>query len=68
MKATNVITINGVDYVKCIIPPKSWKDCLTPCSFCHAEVQKKCPVTAGCRDGFCGDEHVCYIDFREIDY
>ena len=67
MKTPDVITIHGVDYVKCVIPPKAWDDCLTPCTFCHSEVQKKCTYDRD-HNGFCMGEHVCYIDFNEIDY
>ena len=65
--ANNIIKIDGIEYVKCAIPTKAWNDCLTPCVFCNAKVQEKCQATAGCRNGFCGDEHVCYIDFNDLD-
>ena len=60
MAAPRTIEINGKTYNKCYINKQQWKDCITPCTFCHSQVQKNCI------DPYCKDEHVCYVDLSAI--
>ena len=60
--ATNTITIKGRTYNKCCISPKQWRECLTPCVYCHSNVQKECNSASP----YCNNEHVCYIDLGAV--
>ena len=63
-KAPNTIKINGKTYNKCHISKEQWDECITPCIFCHSEVQRDCSRYRN----FCyaKHEHVCYIDLGAI--
>ena len=60
MAAPRTIEINGKTYNKCYISKQQWKDCITPCTFCHSQVQNNCV------EPYCQNEHVCYVDLGAI--
>ena len=62
--APNTIEIDGITYNKCHISEKQWDDCITPCTFCHSNVQKHCKST----DTFCrgNEEQICYVCLGDI--
>lgn len=62
MAAKKEIEINGHVFNKCHISKQQWKDCITPCTFCHTTVQSACDHN----NPFCGDEKVCYVDLGAI--
>lgn len=63
-EAPNTIVINGKTYNKCHISKEQWDECITPCTFCHSEVQRDCSrYTNFC---YAKHEHVCYIDLGAI--
>ena len=62
MAAKNEIEINGRTYNKCHISKKQWEECMTPCVFCHSNVQKECNLVSP----YCDHEKVCYIDLGAV--
>lgn len=67
-RATNFIVIDGVTYCKCYAPDYYRNQFNTPCALCHPKVQEVCPIHSNELDGFCHDEHVCYINFTKYFY
>lgn len=66
MKAPDTININGKTFNKCHVSKKQWDECITPCTFCHKDIQKDCAKKM--KPDFCHGqgEHVCYIDLMAI--
>lgn len=62
MAAKRTIEINGKTYNKCCISNEQWEGCLTPCIYCHREVQNVCDTN----HPFCGNERACFIDLGAI--
>lgn len=62
MPAKSEIQIDGRTFNRCHISRQQWKECLTPCTFCHSIVQGACDP----KHPFCNNEHECYVALDNI--